>query len=254
MINAVIIEDEKTAREKLLNTLKEVAPDLVVKAVLTSVRESIKYFQENLLIDIIFCDVQLPDGLSFDIFDETNIKIPVIFITGYNEFVLYAFKNNGIDYLLKPINKEELYKSILKYKMLQKHFIAHNRELYNLLQSQDIKKKTRLLVKKGTGNMSLKLEEIVMFYRENKVIYVVDKSGQKFITDKTLNELESELDDSLFFRANRQYIINLSFVKSYKSYEKVKLQVDLHVPEKINHLIIISQNTAPDFRKWISEA
>ena len=93
-----------------------------------------------------------------------------------------------------------------------------------------------------------------MFYTENKLVYVIDKSGQKSIIDKTLNELESELDDSVFFRANRQYIINLAFVKSYKPYEKVKLQVDLHVHEKMNHFIIISQNTAPNFRKWISEA
>jgi DNA-binding LytR/AlgR family response regulator len=254
LINAVIIEDEKAAQEKLLNTLKEVIPDLTVKAILTSVKESIEYFRENLSIDIIFCDVQLPDGLSFQIFNETSIKIPVIFITGYDKFILYAFENNGIDYLLKPVNKEDLARAIFKYKMLEKHFTVNNQSLYNLIHSLNIKKKTRLLVKRGLENVSVRLEDVVMFYTENKLVYVIDKSGQKLIIDRPLNELESELDDSVFFRANRQYIINLAFVKSYKPYEKVKLQVDLHVHEKTNHFIIISQSTAPNFRKWISEA
>lgn len=253
-MNAVIIEDEKFAQEKLSNTLKLVVPDLQIKAILSTVRDSIEYLRRNILIDIIFCDVQLSDGLSFKIFSEINIKIPVIFITGYDKFVLSAFENNGIDYLLKPVNKEDLTKSILKYKNLEKHFVLHNQSLYNLINTVDVKKKTRLLVKKGIENISVKLEDVAMFYTENKLVYVIDKNGQKFIVDKQLNELELELDNSVFFRANRQYVINLAFIKSYKPYEKVKLLVDLHLHERVNHFIVISQNTAPEFRKWISEA
>ena len=122
MINAVIIEDEKPAQEKLLSTLKEVSPGLNVAAILTSVKESINYFKTFPSIDIIFCDVQLPDGLSFEIFSEAQLKIPVIFITGFDKFMLYAFENNGIDYLLKPVDKEELKKALYKYKMLENHF------------------------------------------------------------------------------------------------------------------------------------
>lgn len=252
MINAVIIEDEKPAQEKLLDTLQEVSPGLNVTAILTTVKESISYFKNAPSIDIIFCDVQLPDGLSFEIFSETQLKMPVIFITGFDKFMLYAFENNGIDYLLKPVDKEELKKALDKYKMLENHFAEQNRALYNLVQSFNIKKKTRLLVKKGIEYISLKVEDVAFFYTENKMVYVIDKTGKKFIIDKTLNELETELDKKIFFRVNRQYIINLSFVKSYKSYEKVKLQVDLSVPY-INHFIVISQTTAPDFRKWIAE-
>ncbi|MEP6616483.1 MAG: LytTR family DNA-binding domain-containing protein [Ginsengibacter sp.] len=253
MINTVIIEDEKCAQEKLLNLLAEVSDEVNVIGILGSVKESIDYFKTSLPIDLIFCDVQLEDGLSFDIFAEIHIKIPVIFTTGFDKFLLYAFENNGIDYLLKPIHKEDLSKALLKYKMFKDHFLSQHQSIYRLRETLNMKKKIRLLVKKGIEYLPLQFEDIALFYTENKLVYVIDKNGRKYITDKTLNELELELDDSVFFRANRQYIINLNFVRSFKAYEKVKLQVDLHLPET-GHLIVISQNSAPDFRKWISTA
>ena len=115
------------------------------------------------------------------------------------------------------------------------------------------KRKTRLLVQKGLENILLKLEDIVLFYTENKVVYVVDRFEKKYLTDSKLLELERDLDALIFFRANRQYIININFIKSFRSYEKVKIKVDIKPPE-LNHCIIVSQETAPHFRKWISEA
>ncbi|MFT3911143.1 MAG: LytTR family DNA-binding domain-containing protein [Ferruginibacter sp.] len=253
MMNIVIIEDEKYSQDKLIDILDEMPFEINVAAVLSTVKESIDYFKQQRTVDFILSDVQLSDGLSFDIFRETGIDIPVIFITGFDKFMLYAFESNGIDYLLKPVDKEELNKAILKYKMFELHFINQNKSLKNLLELTGARKKTRLIVKKGIENVSIRLEDIVMFYTETKMVYLIDKNEKKFIVDKTLNELEEELDNSLFFRANRQYIINLNFVKCYKAYEKVKLQVDLNISEK-NHSIIISQITAPYFRKWISEA
>ena len=123
----------------------------------------------------------------------------------------------------------------------------------NLLTQFNSKKKTRLLVRKGLENISLRLDEIALFYTENKIVYVVDQSGKKYLADKNLTDLEDELDENTFFRANRQYIVNINFVKGFKAYEKVKLLVDLNVPET-NHCIIISQETAPAFRKWMYEA
>ncbi len=222
-----------------------------MKAVLSTVKEGIEYFKTLPLVDIIFSDVQLSDGLSFEIFSETQIKIPVIFTTGYDKFMLSAFEFNGIDYLIKPIENEVLRKALLKYKMLEKHFILQNNPLKNLLQFLDIKNKKRIIVKKGIENISILLENIMIFYSENKLVYLINSNNKKFLTDKTLSELESELDESIFFRANRQYIINLNFVKSYKPYEKVKIQVDLTIAEN-NHFIIVSQIAAPHFRKWIS--
>jgi len=252
MLNAIIIEDEKPALENLIFTLNQVAPEVKVKAVLGSVKESIEYLSRPYYADIILSDVQLPDGLSFEIFSDTRMKLPVIFITGYDEFMMNAFEYNGIDYLLKPVDKDDLAKALLKYKMLEKHFSTNNSALNHLTQSLHIRKKTRLIVRKGMENISMRLEDIVLFYTENKVVYVIDKSGKKYMADKNLSDLELELDET-FFRANRQYIINLNYVKGYKPYEKVKLQVDLIIPE-LNHCIIISQETAPAFRKWMYEA
>lgn len=239
------------AQKKLLSTLQEACPEVEVKAVLSTVKDGIEYFKTLPLVDIIFSDVQLPDGLSFEIFSETQIKIPVIFTTGYDKFMLSAFEFNGIDYLLKPIENEDLRKALLKYKMLEKHFDYQNNSLKNLLHFFGTKNKKRIIVKKGIENISILLENVVIFYSENKLVYIIDNNNKKFITDKTLIDLEAELDNSIFFRANRQYIINLNFVKSYKSYEKVKIQVDLSISES-NHFIIVSQIAAPLFRKWIS--
>jgi len=164
-----------------------------------------------------------------------------------------AFEYNGIDYLLKPVSKDDLSKAIMKYKMLEKHFNSGSKRMHNLIHQFGSKKKTRLLVRKGLENISLRLDEIALFYTENKIVYVVDHTGKKYLVDKNLTDLEEELDDSMFFRANRQYIVNINYVKGFKAYEKVKLLVDLTLPE-ISHCIIISQETAPAFRKWMYEA
>ncbi|HEY2720329.1 MAG TPA: LytTR family DNA-binding domain-containing protein, partial [Chitinophagaceae bacterium] len=218
---------------------------------LSNVRESIDYFSNSPKADLIFCDVQLEDGLSFEIFTKAEIKTPVIFITGYDQFVMNAFEYNGIDYLLKPVVEDELRNAINKYRRLEKHF--NNQPSLNSLVQYVNRKRTRLIVKKGLENISLRLEDIVLFYTENKVVYVVDKWSKKYIVDKNLGDLEEDLDSAIFFRANRQYIININYIKGFKSYEKVKLQLDLINPE-LNYSIIISQETAPAFRKWMHEA
>jgi DNA-binding LytR/AlgR family response regulator len=252
MLNAVIIEDERPALESLLNTLSSVTDDVQVTARLGSVKESIEFLSQPNAVDLIFSDVQLSDGLSFEIFNKGNIRIPVIFITGYDEFMLNAFEYNGIDYLLKPVDKESLSKALVKYKMLEKHFTNHH-SLANLMQYIGNHKKRRMIVKKGMENISLRLDDVVLFYTENKVVYVLDRWGKKYLADKNLAELEDELDEATFFRANRQYIVNINYVKSFKAFEKVKLLIDITIPE-INHSIVISQETAPAFRKWMHDA
>jgi DNA-binding LytR/AlgR family response regulator len=253
MLKAIIIEDERPAMEMLLHTLAEADPDVQVEAILSTVAESIHYLSGNPKADLIFSDVQLQDGLSFEIFKNTDITIPVIFITGYDEFIMNAFTSNGIDYLLKPINKKELKNALLKYRMFEKHFAAHNDMIKNLVQQFDNRKKSRLVVRKGLEHIALKLEEIVLFYTENKLVYVIDRLGKKYLADKNLSDLEEELDSNLFFRANRQYIININFIRGFKTYEKVKLQIELMIPD-LNHSIIISQENAPQFRQWIFNA
>jgi len=256
MLNTIIIEDERLARENLLQSLFRISQDINVIAVISSVKEGIANLGKYDKVDIIFSDVQLPDGLSFEIFQRTEAQAPVIFITGFDEFMMNAFESNGIDYLLKPVDEKELEKALKKYKMFQTHFASKGSGLNNLLNDySSARKRTRIVVKKGQEHIALPLEDIALFYTENKIVYVLDHSGKKYLVDKNLSELEHELDDTAFFRANRQYIINVKYVKGFKAYEKVKLMVDMSLPELQDRCnIIISQETAPDFRKWIYEA
>ncbi len=253
MLNIIIIEDERPALNNLINTLSQVPEKVNIQTTLSSVKEGIEYLSGSPQADLILSDVQLTDGLSFEIFRHTNNFIPVIFITGYDEFMLTAFEHNGIDYLLKPVDAKDLSKALQKYKMLQQHFSTPASPIDNLLKYVTQKKKTRLVVRKGLENIALKLEDIVLFYTENKIVYAIDRDGKKYMADKNLGDLEPELDESFFFRANRQYILNMNYIKAFKAYEKVKLIVDLTLPE-LNHCIIISQETAPAFRKWMHDA
>ena len=248
MIKTVIIEDERMIAEEFKRMLLHASGDTEVLGSFSTIKESVEYLTANEAPDLIFSDVQLPDGLSFEIFDQVNIKSPVVFVTGYDNFILNAFEHNGIDYLLKPVDERELKKTLSKYNTLKDHFAHSQSFIRSLLR----KPKTRLLVKKGIENISIRISDIVIIYTESKLVYVLDKDGKKYMMDRNLAELEEELDPGVFFRVNRQYIINVGFVKSYKAYEKVKLQIDLTMPD-LHHQIIVSQEMAPCFRKWISE-
>ena len=248
MIKTVIIEDERMIAEEFKRMLLKTSADTEVLGSFSTVKESVDYLSANEAPDLIFSDVQLPDGLSFDIFNQVDIKSPVVFVTGYDNFILNAFEHNGIDYLLKPVDERDLKKTLAKYNTLKDHF----GNSHSFIRSLFKKHKTRLLVRKGIENISIRISDIVIMYTENKLVYVVDKDGRKFIADKHLGEMEQELDPNTFFRVNRQYIVNIGFVKSYKAYEKVKLQIDLTMPD-LHHQIIVSQEMAPCFRKWISE-
>lgn len=256
MINVIIIEDETRAMEVISRLILQTSSEVNIMAKLTSVQESLEFFRNTSSpADIIFSDVQLRDGLSFEIFKQAGVKTPVIFTTCYDQFMLLAFENNGIDYILKPIEKADIQKAIWKYKNLQNHFEQNAQQvsMAKMLSFINGRSKSRILAKRGLDSILLRLEDIILFYTENKVVFLIDRFSKKYMLDKTLSELEEELDSEQFFRANRQYIINLNYVKGFKPFEKVKLLIDLNVPE-ISHSIIVSQETAHTFRKWIRGA
>lgn len=247
MIKAVIIEDEKLIAGELRKKLTSLSTPVEVVAILGSVKESRDYFSAGFHADLIFSDIQLPDGLSFSIFDDQLCETPVVFITGFDSFIMNAFEHNGINYLLKPVDDSDLVKVLDKYQTFEKHF-ARRQNFINYFR----KKRERLVVKKGMTNVLLKLEDILLFYSENKIVYVVDKDGRKYVCDQNLSELELILDSQSFFRANRQFIVNIDFIRGYKTQDRVKLAVDI-VSNDISHSVVVSQESAPIFRKWINE-
>lgn len=250
MMRVVIIEDERPAVDNIIACLKNVDMPVKVIQTLSSVNSSIKWFSENTSPDLIFMDIQLSDGLSFNIFKSCKIDCPVIFITAYDKYLIEAFEYNSIDYLLKPIDKMKFENSLKKYNQLQSHFVNNHASLLEYLDQH--KKKTRIVVRKGVEFITVRVEDIALFFSEHKIVFLVDKDRKKYIVEKkNLTEMEEELDSKLFFRANRKYIINANYIANFKSIESSKLLVELTVP--LSEQLIVSQENAPVFKKWISE-
>jgi DNA-binding LytR/AlgR family response regulator len=250
MYNVLIIEDEKPALESLRQELALIDANIQISAATESVAESIAWLQEHKMPDLIFMDIQLTDGLSFNIFEAVKITCPVIFTTSYNDYMMKAFEYNGIDYLLKPIDREKLVHALNKYKALQHYFLENYRSLLDFLNNQE-KKRSRILVKRGIEYQSIRTENIVYFFTEHKLVFLVDKENKKFMADvSNLTELESELDKEAFYRANRKFIVNVNYIKKFKPLEKSKLSVELTLP--LDEEIIVSQENASNFKRWVS--
>ena len=250
-MTALIIEDEKPAVENILSDLDQIQEGVQVLGVCASIVESVRWLEKNQHPDIILMDIHLSDGPSFEILKSSSIACPVIFITAHDNYLTEAFEYNCIDYLMKPVNPLKLAHAIRKYKNLQNHFVNNYSALLNYLGANP-KRKTRILVKKGMEFQAIKVEEIVYFFTEYKLIFLVDRENRKYLAEKTnLAELEEELDNKIFYRANRKYIINANFIKRFKPLEKSKISLELVLP--VNEEIIISQENASNFKKWISE-
>ncbi|MBL0357304.1 MAG: response regulator transcription factor [Chitinophagaceae bacterium] len=247
MINTIIIEDEQTAADNLIRLLKLTKEPINIIAVLDSVHESIAWLGSNPQPDLIFMDIQLKDGNSFSIFEKISISAPIVFITAFDNYLVNAFEQNSIEFLLKPIDEVAILHTINKYKNLKQHFIHRYKEVANKFKP----KRTRIIVKKGIEYQSILLDDIAYFFTEHKITFLVTKEEKKFMLDQNLKELEEELDPQKFYQANRKFIINIDCIKSYKTFEKVKLSLDLRIP--VNEDIVISQESAPYFKKWISE-
>lgn len=252
MIRAIIIEDEKPAAANLMRKITQVDNAIAVQATLSTIEESVQWLSTNSLPELIFLDIHLSDGLSFNIFKEIKITTPVIFTTTYDKYLLEAFEVNSIDYLLKPIEIPRLSDALDKFRSTKDYYSGN---IYNLIQKVNPgtnHTKYRLIARRGLDHIPLKTEDIVLFYTENRLTFLIDKYGKKYIIDHILSNLENELDKSKFYRANRQYIINLDFIKGYKTTEKVKVLVEM-TTEADKFPVIISQDSAAAFREWITK-
>ena len=253
-MNAVIIEDENLIARELMYKIAETAPDVQVKEVLPSVKTSYKWFMENAEPDLIFADIQLSDGVSFDIFERYHFKCPVIFTTAYDEYAIKAFKVNGIDYLLKPVDTEELKQAIDKARTIIQSKSVYPKDVQELLkmianpQATTAAYKEKFVVKVRNNWLPVLTRDIACFYREN-LNYLLTFSGEKHILDfTTLDEIEELLDPKTYYRANRQSIIHIDAIQSIKPQENQKLVITLKAPLKLEQ--DISREKAPGFKKW----
>jgi len=250
-MNIIIIEDEKPSARRLQRMLATL--NMEVETLLHSVEESINWFQNNPHPDLIFLDIQLSDGLSFEIFEAIEIKSAVIFTTAYDEYALQAFKLNSIDYLLKPIDAVDLTKAVKKYqeRLPQKQAVT--------LDFNDIKKllinpidrdyKKRFSVKVGQHLKLINIDDIECFYSENKGTYLYTNEGRNYLLDTTLELLENELEPQTFFRINRKFFVNINAIKDMVSYTNSRLQIKLN--SYSDEAVIVARERVKDFKEWL---
>lgn len=247
MIKTIIIEDEKPAARKL-ERLLSLFPDLQLVATINSVEEGIKWFSENPHPDLIFSDIVLGDGLSFDIFEKIPTKSFMIYTTAFDQYTLKAFKLNSIDYLLKPIMEEDLQKAIDKFKsFLPDDGVRNVHEIKSLIKEEK-QKLSRILVKIGYNLKIVQTDEVSCFFSENKIVYLQTKE-RVFPTDFTLEELQEVLDNKCFFRVNRQFIINSNYIKNIHTSPYYKVEMEFKPAEEIS----VSRDRVKDFKDWLSK-
>lgn len=252
-MKALIIEDEKLIAEELQYSIKLVADDVEIIDVLPSLKSAKKWFMQNKEPDILFLDIKLSDGLSFELFEQFSLQCPVIFTTAYEEYAIRAFKVNGIDYLLKPVQEEDLKKAIEKARRASEGNADIPRDMQQLLrqftQGDAPMFKEKFIVNFNNKWMPVDTKDIAVF-EKNNLNYIYTFNGDKYIYDfSALEEIEELLDSKIFFRANRQTIININAVHSVKPHGNQKLAVQLKPPLKME--VDISREKAPMFRKWI---
>jgi DNA-binding LytR/AlgR family response regulator len=251
-MKVLIIEDEAPAYRRLSTLLQTNHSDLEIIEVLDSISNAVKWLRNHNSPDLIFSDIHLADGLSFEIFKQAEVLCPIIFTTAYDEYMLDAFKTNGIDYLLKPIEKEQLNRSIEKFKLLKSSGQSSNDTLLDLingLENREKKYKTRFLVRLGTKLLPVQVEDVSYFYSSQGSTDMILKSGKTLIIDQTLDELQNLLDPSLFFRLNRQFLAHISSISAIHQYFKGKLKIQLH--PSTSEIVTVSKEKARLFKKWV---
>jgi DNA-binding LytR/AlgR family response regulator len=249
----LVIEDEKLASERLINLIKELEPSATILKSLESIRASVKWLNTNPKPDLILMDVQLADGLCFEIFEKTEIDAPVIFTTAYNEYALKAFKVNSIDYLLKPIDKSELNVALDKYKKLNSPASSVTSLSPELLkQVMEIIKnpyKMRFVVRVGEHIKSIGIEDAAIFYTSEKSTFLRTLAGRNVAIDSSLDQLEKELDPQKFFRVSRQFIIALPHILDIIAYSGNRLKLKVTGSDQIE--ILVSREKVTEFKKWL---
>lgn len=251
MLKTIIIEDEKPSARRLNRMVDDL--EISNQALLHSVEEAIAWFKTNEHPDLIFLDIQLSDGLSFEVFEEIEINSAIIFTTAYDTYALKAFKLNSIDYLLKPIDKDELRIALNKFKDVhQKGSIINIETIHQLIsQQKEPIYKTRFSVKIGQHLKLIEVNSISCFYSENKSTLVHTSENRSYVLDTNLDQLESELNPEQFFRVSRKFIIHIKTIRDIISYTNSRLEIKLQ-PELKDQSIIVSRERVKAFKEWLN--
>ncbi len=249
-MNVVIIEDELLSAEHLCNLLKKTDPAIQVLGIFDSVKQSVHAFMTGLKADLLFVDIHLADGLSFEIFNQISIDAPIIFTTAYDEYAIRAFKFNSVDYLLKPVGMEELGQAIGKFKKYGRKdisLIAEN--IVNAWQTMNKQYKSRFMIRIGESIVSVKTDEIGHFIFEDGIVLLSTVTNHLYPVDFTLDQLEPMLDPAGFFRINRKVIININAIRKTGTYFNSRLKIT--APNLQDDNSIVSRERVNDFKEWL---
>lgn len=245
----LIIEDETAAAQNLSAILKEIAPDVEILDIIDTVVDSVEWFRSNPMPDLVFMDIHLSDGKSFRIFDSVKVDVPIIFTTAYDQYALEAFKVNGIDYILKPINEQDVLRAIDKWKMLTNaDRSAYVERVDTMAQTERVEQQT-FLVRFRDKIIPLSCDDIAFFYTSDERVSAYNFKGERYPIERTLEALQGILPQNVFFRANRQFIVSREAVKDISVWfgSRLLLNLTLETPEKI----IISKARVPEFKAWL---
>jgi len=250
-MKVIIIEDEIPAANRLAKLVQNYSDEIEIVQKLDSVESSVRYLGNAQNIDLIFMDIQLADGLSFDIFQQINVSAPVIFTTAFDQYTLKAFKVNSVDYLLKPIDENELHQSIDKYrKLYPKNSTDFSDKMMKLMQDMNlVKYKERLLIKRGQQLSYLKTENTAYCYADGKLCYAVDFNGTKFLLENNLSQLEEQLQPDNFYRINRHMLVNIESVKKVHVWLGGRLKVDINPATVVENFV--SRERVNGFKEWL---
>ncbi len=249
-MNILLIEDEAPATIRLSKLLHELEPTWKIVGALDEIEASVKWLKTNPTPDLIFMDIHLADGFSFAIFDEIKVVSKVIFVTAYDQYALKAFEVNGLDYLLKPVKKEELERSIARFKATVSPKEFDYQAFSALMDRKEKLFKERFLIKSGDQLNFVRVTEIAYFLSESSYSFLVTKSGNRYILDSTMDQIENELNPDLFFRVNRKQIIGLESIGKISSFINNRLKIEL-VPAE-NSDCIVSRNRVGQFKEWLN--
>lgn len=253
-LKILIIEDEIPAAKRLISLIHEIDSDAIIMDTIDEIDTAVKWLSSNPKPDLIFMDIQLADGFSFEIFDRVKIETPVIFATAFDQYAINAFRVNGLDYLLKPIQREELHQSMERFR--EKIANKNNGQLdvsllTDLLRQKDKRFKERFLVKTGEQLNFVRTSEIAYFLSESGYSFVVTRSGNRYILDETMDQIEDMIDPDEFFRINRKQLISLNCIEKISPYFNNRLKLDI-IPEEKEESIV-SRGRVKTFKAWLNK-